>query len=151
MRLARSNTRSGVAAAWPRISVPSAPASVRGPSDAILAAAASIALRSPPASALRSDLLSATTFACCRDCASRSIWSSAAFHPGVSEVIWLSVVQRKVGTTLRRSNTFHWNNTSTVVITRKPSTTAIQSSVRHDRAAAVGAATLAAGTVLTVA
>ena len=76
---------------------------------------------------------SATTLSCWRVCASRSIWSSAAVQPGVSEAIWLSVVQRKVGTTLRRSNTFHWNSTSTVVMTRKPSTTAIQSSVRHGR------------------
>ena len=46
---------------------PSAPASVREPSDAILAAAASIALRSPLASALRRLLLSASTFGCWRD------------------------------------------------------------------------------------
>jgi hypothetical protein len=36
--LSVANTRSGVAAAWPRISVASAPASDREPSDAILAA-----------------------------------------------------------------------------------------------------------------
>jgi hypothetical protein len=80
---------------------------VREPSEAILAADASIALRSPLASALRRFLLSASTFGCCRVSASRSTWSSAAVQPDVSDVIWLSVVQRNVGTTLRRSNTFH--------------------------------------------
>ncbi len=149
MRLAEANTRSGVAAAWPRISVASAPAIVREPSEAILAAAASIAWRSWLVSAPRRLLLSPRTFCCCRACASFSIWSSAAIQPGVCAAIWLSVVHRKFGTTLRRSNTFHWNSTSTVVITRKPSTTAIQSSVRHDRV--MGAATWPAGAVLMVA
>jgi hypothetical protein len=72
-----------------------------------LAADTLIALRSPLASAPRRFLLSASTFGCRRLSASWSTWSSAAVHPGISDAIWLSVVQRKVGTTLRRSNTFH--------------------------------------------
>ena len=56
---------------------------------------------------------------------------SALFQLGVSKATCSSVVQRKVGTTLRRSATFHWKVSSTAVMTRKPSTTAIQSSVRQ--------------------
>ena len=70
-------------------------------------------------------------FACPFASASRAIWSSALSQFGVSSSICSFVVQRKVGTTLRRSATFHWKVSSTAVMTRKPSTTAIQSSVRQ--------------------
>jgi hypothetical protein len=66
------------------------------------------------------------------------------FQFGVSSSICSLVVQRSVGTTLRKSATFHWKVSSTAVMTRKPSTTAIQSSVRQTREGV--AATGAAGT-----
>jgi len=55
------------------------------------------------------------------------------FQLGVSSSICSLVVQRKLGTTLRRSATFHWKVKSTAVMTTNPSTTAIQSSVRQYR------------------
>jgi nitrate reductase NapAB chaperone NapD len=63
------------------------------------------------------------------------------FQFGVSNAICSLVVQRKVGTTLRRSATFHWKVSSTAVMTKKPSTTAIQSSVRQAREVEAGAET----------
>src|SRR5262245_372608 len=75
--------------------------------------------------------------------------SSVSIQPGVIAAIWLSVVQRKVGTTLRRSTTFHWNSVTTVAMTRNPRITAIQSSVRHRRATATGALTSPTWVVLT--
>ena len=107
------------------------------PSAAMRPAAVSIALRSWLASAVRRLLLSSTTFCCFFASASLEIVSSAPIQPGVSDAIWLSVVQRKLGTTFRRSTTFHWKASSTAAITTNPRTTATQSSVRHRFVAAV--------------
>ena len=73
--------------------------------------------------------------------------SSALFQLGVSSSICSSVVQRKVGTALRRSVAFHWKVSSTAAITRKPRTTAIQSSVRQVRDDADDAGVAGAGWV----
>ena len=97
---------SATAAACPRISTANAPATVLHPSAAILPAAASMALRSLPRSASLRPLLKVATFCCRLASASLAMASNASIQPGVSDAIWLSVVQRKVDTTLRRSTTF---------------------------------------------
>jgi hypothetical protein len=106
-RLSRVNTLSVDDAACVRISAPSVPATERDPVAASLAAAVWICLRSCVASASFKDWLSATMLCCPFDSASRAMEPSALSQFGVSSSICSLVVQRNVGTMLRRSATFH--------------------------------------------
>ena len=115
-KLSPANTLPVAAAAWPRISVPSAPGTVlRPPALASAAAALSMAARSPLSNAaLRLFAVAAKSF---RSLASAS---SDAFHPGAEDAICESAVQRNVGRSAPRSNHFQLNAARMTARTKNP-------------------------------
>ncbi len=120
-RLPAEKTLSAVAAACPRISEPSVPATVlRPPALDTSPAAFSIPLRSPLSSAaLSPPALAASSFLPLAR-ASFATSSSAARQPGVEPAICASAVQRKVELATPRSNHFQLNAARTTAMTKKP-------------------------------